>query len=53
MQRGRTGRVTIMNGELLKSTLIVIFWFKELLPKWFMVLEEQYTTDLEDYRKGY
>ena len=21
-----------MNGELLKSTLIVIFWFKELLP---------------------
>ena len=33
MQRGRTGRVTIMNGVLLKSTLIVIFGSKELLPR--------------------
>ena len=24
---------------------------EELLPYWFMVLEERYTTDLEDYRK--
>ena len=43
-----------MNGELLKSTLVVIFWFRRTLAKngsWY--LEERYTTDLEDYRKGY
>ena len=54
MQRGRTGRVTILNGELLKSTLIVIFWFKRastISSSWY--LEEENTTDLEDYRKGY
>ena len=28
MQKGRTGRFTMQNGELIKSTLIVIFWFK-------------------------
>ena len=33
MQKGRTGRITIMNGELIKSTLIVIFGSKELLPR--------------------
>ena len=41
-----------MNGELLKSTLIVIFWFKRTPAKngsWY--LEEGNTTDLEDYRK--
>ena len=37
-----------------KSTLVVIFWFKGTPAKngsWY--LEERYTTDLEDYRKGY
>ena len=41
-----------MNGELLKSTLIVIFRFKRTPAKngsWY--LEEGNTTDLEDYRK--
>ena len=34
MQKGRTGRVTIQNGELIESTLVLIFWFnKELLPR--------------------
>ena len=28
MQKGRTGRFTIWNRELIKSTPIVIFWFK-------------------------
>ena len=28
MQKGRTGRFTMQIGELIKSTLIVIFWFK-------------------------
>ena len=52
MQKGITGRITIMNGELLKSTLVVIFWFKRTPAKngsWY--LEEWYTTDLEDYHK--
>ena len=54
MQKGRTGRFTMQNGELIKSTLIVIFWFKRTPAKngsWYF--EEGYTTDLEDYRKGY
>ena len=41
-----------MNGELLKSALVVIFWFKRTPAKngsWY--LEERYTTDLEDYHK--
>ena len=41
-----------MNGELLKSTLIVIFWLKRTPAKngsWY--LEERYTMDLEDYRR--
>ena len=34
MQKGRTGRLTMQNGELVKSTLVVIFWFnEELLPR--------------------
>ena len=34
MQKGRTGRFTMQNGELIKSTLVVIFWFnEELLPR--------------------
>ena len=33
MQKGRTGRATIYNGELIKSTLVVIFGSKELLPR--------------------
>ena len=34
MQKGRTGRFTMQNGELVKSTLVVIFWFnEELLPR--------------------
>ena len=33
MQKDRTGRITIMNGELIKSTLIVIFWFNEIPPR--------------------
>ena len=33
MRKGRTGRVTIYNGELIKSTLVVIVQFnEELLP---------------------
>ena len=33
MQKGRTGKITIMNGELLRSTLVVIVQFnEELLP---------------------
>ena len=33
MQKGRTGRATIYNGELIKSTLVVIVQFnEELLP---------------------
>ena len=51
MQKGRAGRITVMNGELIKSTLVVIFWFKSLQPYWLIVLEERYTTDLEDYHK--
>ena len=27
MQKGRTGRFTMQNGELIESTLVVIFWF--------------------------
>ena len=51
-RKGRTGRYTMQNGELIEGTLVVIFWFnEELLPYWFMVLEERYTTDLEDYHK--
>ena len=41
-----------MNGELIESTLVVIFWFRRTPAKngsWY--LEERYTTDLEDYRK--
>ena len=52
MQKGRTGRITIMNGELLKSILVVIFWFKGTPSKdgsWY--LEEGNTTDLKDCRK--
>ena len=52
MQKSRTGRVTTWNRELIKSTLVVIFWFKRTHAKngsWY--LEERYTTDLEDYRK--
>ena len=34
MQRGRIGRVTAWNRELVKSTLVVIFRFsEELLPR--------------------
>ena len=33
MQKGRTGRIIIMNGELIKSTLVVIFWFKRTSAK--------------------
>ena len=34
MQKGRTGRATIYNGELIKSTLVVIVQFnEELLPR--------------------
>ena len=33
MRNDRTGRITIINGELIKSTLAVIFWLKELLPR--------------------
>ena len=33
MRKGRTGRFTIQNGELIESTLVVILWFKELLPR--------------------
>ena len=34
MQKGRTGRVTTYNGELIESNLDVIFWFnEELLPR--------------------
>ena len=34
MQKGRTGRFTMQNGELIESTLAVIFWFnEELLPR--------------------
>ena len=54
MQKSRTGRVTIYNGELIKSTLVVIFWFERtsaISSSWY--LEEGNTTDLEDYRKGY
>ena len=29
MQKGRTGRFTMHNGELIKSTLIVIFWVQK------------------------
>ena len=29
MQKGRTGRLTMQNGELVKSTLVMIFWFNE------------------------
>ena len=42
MQKGRTGRITIMNGVLLKSTLVVIFWFKgtySISSSWY--LEEE------------
>ena len=52
MQKGRTGRATIYNGELIKRTLVMIFWFKRTPAKngsWY--LEEGNTTDLEDYRK--
>ena len=52
MQKGRTGRATIYNGELIKSTLVVIVRFNRTPAKngsWY--LEERYTTDLEDYRK--
>ena len=34
MQKGRTGRVTIYNGELIKSTLVVIVQFNEELLPW-------------------
>ena len=54
MQKGRTGRFTMQNGGLIKSTLIVIFWFKgtsAISSSWY--LEEGNTTDLEDYRKCY
>ena len=30
MQKGRTGRVTTYNLELIKSTLVVIFWLKTI-----------------------
>ena len=53
MQKKKDWQIDNLNGELVKSTLIVIFLFNELLPYWFMVLEEGYTTDLEDYHKGY
>ena len=52
MRKGRTGRVTTQNRELIKSTLVVIFRFNEAIScSWY--LEEENTTDLEDYRKGY
>ena len=41
-----------LNGELIKSTLVVISRFnEELLPYRFMVLEERYTIDLEAITK--
>ena len=52
MKKGRTSRFTMYNGELIKSTLVVIFWFKRtsaISSSWY--LEERNTTDLEDYRK--
>ena len=34
MQKGRTGRATIYNGELIKNNPVVIFQFnEELLPR--------------------
>ena len=45
-------KLRFMNGELIKSTLVVIFWFKRtsaISSSWY--LEEGNTTDLEDYRK--
>ena len=34
MQKGRTGRATIYNGELIKNNPVVIFQFnEELLPE--------------------
>ena len=54
MQKGRTGRFTMKNKERIKSTLIVIFWFKGTPAKdvsWY--LEEGNATDIEDYPKGY
>ena len=33
MRKGRTGRATIYNGELIKSTLVVIFWFRRTPAK--------------------
>ena len=53
-RKGRTGRVTIKNGELFESTLVMISWFRRTSAKngsWY--LEERYTTDLEDYHNGY
>ena len=54
MQKEKDWQIHNVNGELVKSTLVVIFWFKRTPAKngsW--CLEERYTTDLEDYHKGY
>ena len=40
-----------MNGELLKSTMIVVFWFKNFCLNGSWYLEERNTTNLEDRRK--
>ena len=52
MQKEKDWQIHNVNGELVKSTLVVIFRFKRtsaISSSWY--LEEGNTTDLEDYRK--
>ena len=54
MQKEKDWQIHNVNGELVKSTLVVIFRFKRtsaISSSWY--LEEEDTTDFMDYRKGY
>ena len=51
MQKGRTRKITVMNGELIKSTLVVIIGSKNFCHNGSWYLEEGNTTDPEDCRK--
>ena len=51
MKKGRIGRVTMWSGELIKNTLVVIFWFRRTSAMMVHGIGRTITTDLEDYHK--
>ena len=53
MQKKKDWQIHNLNGELVKSTLVVIIGSKIFCHNGSWYLEEGNTTDLEDYRQGY